>query len=70
MPIGDPRDGFFLSHPHTHDRSLYSLRKSIFYFLLVLENLSLFYYLVQMVTLISLWHVLMVITDQSHLDLA
>ena len=24
MPIGDPWDRFFLSHPHTHDRFLYS----------------------------------------------
>ena len=23
MPIGDPRDGFFLFHPHTHDGFLY-----------------------------------------------
>ena len=25
MQIGDPRDGFFLSHPQTHDRFLYKV---------------------------------------------
>ena len=28
MPNGDPRDGFFLSYPHTHDRFLFAHQRN------------------------------------------
>ena len=41
MPIGDPRDGFFLSLTHTHDGFLYSyllsLHNNYYYSLMTVE---------------------------------